>query len=122
MAVCDECGCFDDNHAENIDYPEGLTEEQEEKWLEEQKDYEPDRYYYWHGDIQEDYQMPAGYDCLCEDCFGDFLNKGEIIEKYLDHFIGGFLVYTDKQPQVLNPKWNDDMGWFIPYEEESNGN
>ena len=121
MAVCDECGCFDDNHAENIDYPEGLTEEQEEQWLEEQKDYEPDRYYYWHGDIQEDYQMPAGYDCLCEDCFGDFLNKGEIIEKYLDHFIGGFLVYTDKQPQVLNPKWNDDMGWFIPYVEESNG-
>ena len=122
MAVCDECGCFDDNHAENIDYPEGLTEEQEEKWLEEQKDYEPDRYYYWHGDIQEDYQMPAGYDCLCEDCFGDFLNKGEIIEKYLDHFIDGFLVYTDKQPQKLNPKWNDDMGWFIPYVEESNGN
>ena len=122
MAVCDECGCFDDNHAENIDYPEGLTEEQEEQWLEEQKDYEPDRYYYWHGDIQEDYQMPAGYDCLCEDCFGDFLNKGEIIEKYLDHFIDGFLVYTDKQPQKLNPKWNDDMGWFIPYVEESNGN
>ena len=121
MAVCDECGCYDDNHAENIDYPEGLTEEQEEKWLEEQKDYEPDRYYYWHGDIQEDYQMPAGYDCLCEDCFGDFLNKGEIIEKYLDHFIGGFLVYTDKQPQVLNPKWNDDMGWFIPYVEETHG-
>ena len=122
MAVCDECGCFDDNHAENIDYPEGLTEEQEEQWLEEQKDYEPDRYYYWHGDIQEDYQMPAGYECLCEDCFGDFLNKGEIIEKYLDHFIDGFLVYTDKQPQKLNPKWNDDMGWFIPYVEESNGN
>ena len=121
MAVCDECGCYDDNHAENIDYPEGLTEEQEEKWLEEQKDYEPDRYYYWHGDIQEDYQMPAGYDCLCEDCFGDFLNKGEIIEKYLDHFIGGFLVYTDKQPQKLNPKWNDDMGWFIPYVEEKHG-
>ena len=121
MAVCDECGCFDDNHAENIDYPEGLTEEQEEQWLEEQKDYEPDRYYYWHGDIQEDYQMPAGYDCLCEDCFGDFLNKGEIIEKYLDHFIGGFLVYTDKQPQKLNPKWNDDMGWFIPYVEEKHG-
>ena len=121
MAICDECGCFDDNHAENIDYPEGLTEEQEEQWLEEQKDYEPDRYFYWHGDIQEDYQMPAGYDCLCEDCFGDFLNKGEIIEKYLDHFIDGFLVYTDKQPQKLNPKWNDDMGWFIPYVEESNG-
>ena len=38
-------------------------------------------------------------------------------EKYLDHFIGGFLVYTDKQPQKLNPKWNDEeMGWFMPLE------
>ena len=115
MAICDECGCFDDNHAENLDYPENLTDEQEQDWLEEQKDYEPDRYYYWHGDIQEDYQMPAGYDCLCEECFGNFLNKGQIIEKYLDHFIDGFLVYTDKQPKVLNPKWNDEeMGWFMP--------
>ena len=105
MAVCDECGCFDDNHAENIDYPEGLTEEQEEQWLEEQKDYEPDRYFYWHGDIQEDYQMPAGYECLCEDCFF----KLPIIEK--------FEYGTNK----LNPKWNDDMGWFIPYVEETHG-
>ena len=123
MAICDECGCYDDNEAENLDYPEELgdDDQKQQEWLEEQKDYEPDRYYYWHGDIQEDYQMPAGYDCLCEDCFGDFLNKGEIIEKYLDHFIDGFLVYTDKQPQKLNPKWNDDMGWFIPYVEESNG-
>ena len=122
MAICDKCGCYDDNHAENLDYPENLTEEQEQDWLEEQEDYQPHKYYYWHGDIQEDYQMPKGYECLCEECFGDFLNKGEIIEKYLDHFIDGFLVYTDKQPQKLNPKWNDEtMGWFIPLDERLAG-
>ena len=94
MASCDECCCFDDNHVDN----EGLTEQQ----LENNINYEPNRYYYWHGDIQEDYQMPKGYDCLCEECFGDFLNKGEIIEKY-DDLTG--------QP---NPNWNDEtMGWFI---------
>ena len=59
--------------------------------------------------------MPAGYDCLCDECYGNFLNQGKIIEKYLDHHINGFLVYTDKQPKVLNPKWNDEeMGWFMP--------
>ena len=124
MAICDECGCFDDNEAENIEYPEILGDDdvKQDEWLEEQEDYQPDRYYYWHGDIQEDYQMPAGYECLCDECYGNFLNQGKIIEKYLDHHINGFLVYTDKQPQVLNPKWNDDeMGWFIPYVEEIHG-
>ena len=88
MALCDECCCFDDNHVDN----EGLTEQQ----LENNINYEPNRYYYWHGDIQEDYQMPAGYDCLCERCFGDFLNAGKIIT-------------TD------DPSWNPDkMGWFVP--------
>ena len=38
--------------------------------------------------------MPAGYDCLCERCFGDLLNAGKIIT-------------TD------DPTWNPDkMGWF----------
>ena len=54
--------------------------------------------------------MPAGYECLCECCFGTFLNAGEIIEKF-DDLTG--------EP---NPKWNDDeMGWFIPYVEETHG-
>ena len=88
MAICDECCCFDDDHVDN----EGLTEQQ----LENNINYEPNRYYYWHGDIQEDYQMPAGYDCLCERCFGDLLNAGKIIT-------------TD------DPTWNPDkMGWFVP--------
>ena len=94
MAVCDECCCFDDNHVDN----EGLTDEQ----LENNINYEPNRYFYWHGDIQEDYQMPKGYDCLCDKCFGDFLNTGEIFEKYLDN-------------GQINPIWdNDKHGWFTP--------
>ena len=54
--------------------------------------------------------MPAGYECLCERCFGNLLHAGEIIEKFDD--ITG-------EP---NPKWNpDEMGWFIPYVEETHG-
>ena len=88
MARCDECDCYDDNWIDGED----ITEEE----LEKDPLYEPHRYYYWHGDIQEDYQMPAGYDCLCERCFGDFLNAGKIIT-------------TD------DPTWNPDkMGWFVP--------
>ena len=93
MALCDECSCYDDNWVDGED----ITDEE----LENDPLYEPHRYYYWHGDIQEDYQMPAGYWCLCEDCFMEL----PIIEK----FVG--------IPPVLNPKWNDDMGWFKPMEE-----
>ena len=91
MAQCDECGCYNDDHFDGT-----VTEEE----FDNNPLYEPNRYYYWHGDIQEDYQMPAGYDCLCERCFGDFLNLGKIIT-------------TD------DAAWNpDEMGWFIPYVEE----
>jgi len=94
MALCDECGCYNDDHFDGT-----VTEEE----FDNNELYEPNRYYYWHADIQEDYQMPKGYECLCEECFGDFLNKGEIIEKY------------DDLTGQLNPKWNDDtMGWFMP--------
>ena len=102
MALCDECSCYDDNWVDGED----ITDEE----LENDPLYEPHRYYYWHGDIQEDYQMPAGYECLCECCFGTFLNAGKIIEKF-DDLTG--------EP---NPKWNpDEMGWFIPYVEETHG-
>ncbi len=95
MARCEECDCYDDNWVDGED----ITDEE----LENDPLYEPHRYYYWHGDIQEDYQMPAGYECLCERCFGDLLGAGEIIT-------------TD------DAAWNpDEMGWFIPYVEESNG-
>ena len=95
MSFCEKCYCYDDSYVEGED----ITDEQ----LENDPKYEPDRYYYWHGDIQEDYQMPKGYECLCESCFGDLLGEGKIIEKY------------EWGTNKLNPKWNDDtMGWFVP--------
>ena len=95
MAICDKCCCYDDNWIDGED----ITKND----LETDPKYEPNKYFYWHGDIQEDYQMPAGYDCLCESCFGTFLNKGKIIEKY------------DNFTNQLNPKWDSNsMGWFIP--------
>ena len=101
MALCDECSCYNDDHFDGT-----VTEEE----FDNNPLYEPNRYYYWHADIQEDYQIPAGYECLCERCFGDLLCAGEIIEKYDD---------VTGEP---NPKWNpDEMGWFIPYVEETHG-
>ena len=98
MALCDLCGNFDDQEIEN-DYGCFHLGKRPKR----RKAYQPDLYYYWHGDIQEDYQMPKGYECLCERCFGDFLSAGEIIEKY------------EWKTNKLNPKWNDEeMGWFIP--------
>ena len=94
MSYCEKCHCYDDSWIEG---------EENEKELENSPQYEPHLYYYWHGDIQEDYQMPPGYECLCESCFGDFLGKGEIIEKFDD--------LTGKP----NPNWNpEEMGWFMP--------
>ena len=65
MAYCESCGNFDD-----ID-----------RTLEESKEsqnYQPDLYYYWQYPLEEDYQMPSGFECLCEICF-DILNvEGKI--------------------------------------------
>ena len=33
-----------------------------------------DLYYYWHGDIEEDYDM-GNNDCLCENCFSKIPTK-----------------------------------------------
>ena len=94
MSFCENCSCFNDSWIEG---------EENENELENDPNYEPHRYYYWHGDIQEDYQMPKGYECLCEACYGNFLNEGKIIEKFDD--------LTGKP----NPKWDPEtMGWFIP--------
>ena len=94
MSFCEKCHCYDDSWIEG---------EENEKELENSPQYEPHLYYYWHGDIQEDYQMPPGYECLCERCFGDFLGEGKIIEKF-DDLTG--------EP---NPNWNPEtMGWFMP--------
>ena len=44
------------------------------------KGYQPDLYYYWHGDIEEDYDM-GKYDCLCEICFDINNSEGKIAWK-----------------------------------------
>ena len=67
MAYCDNCGNFDDSHMEDL---------QETYQPINQKDYQPNLYYYWDSPIEEDYNwrcaLPSA-DCLCEICF-DILN------------------------------------------------
>ena len=49
MALCNSCG-VSDNPEENPN------------------NYDPDKYFFWHGDIEEKYDM-GKHTCLCEDCF-----------------------------------------------------
>ena len=67
MAYCDSCGNFDE-----------LDSSEDSKHVES---YQPDLYYYWQYPLEEDYQMPNGFECLCEICF-DILNvEGKITWK-----------------------------------------
>ena len=76
MALCDKCGNFDDQEIENDD---GCFHLGKRPKLSE--DYQPDLYYYWQYPLEEDYQMPNGFECLCEICF-DILNvEGKITWK-----------------------------------------
>ena len=69
MACCDKCGNFDDEHTDGEPAIKALPE------------YQPDLYYYWQYPLEEDYQMPSGFECLCEICF-DILNvEGKIAWK-----------------------------------------
>ena len=67
MACCDHCGNFDDEHTDGEPAIKALPE------------YQPDLYYYWQYPLEEDYQMPNGYECLCEICF-DILNQEDQIK------------------------------------------
>ena len=70
MAYCDKCSNFDDEHIDGqIDM------------FKNDPDYQPDLYFYWHGDIEEDYTMPNNYQCLCEICFDIFNEEGKIAWK-----------------------------------------
>ena len=67
MAYCESCGNFDE-----------LDSSEDSKHVES---YQPDLYYYWQYPLEEDYQMPSGFECLCEICF-DILNaEGKIAWK-----------------------------------------
>ena len=101
MAVCDVCGNFDESYLEEG----GFNDEWNDIRKKSDENYQPNLYYYWHGDIQEDYQMPKGHECLCEGCYEDLLSDNKIIEKHLDN-------------GKINPIWNNDtMGWYMPIEE-----
>ena len=74
MAICCKCGNFDDEHIDGqIDM------------FKNDKDYQPDLYYYWDSPLEEDYDWRThqpSIDCLCEICF-DILNlEGKIKWKY----------------------------------------
>ena len=63
MAYCDNCGNFDDSHMEDL---------QETYQPINQKDYQPDLYYYWDSPIEEIYYWRDSFpnvDCMCEICF-----------------------------------------------------
>ena len=85
MSQCEKCNAYDDWAAENIfdewveegKISEDISDEKFEELMENDEDYEPNLDYYWHGDIQEDYDM-GEYTCLCESCFGTLLNQGKI--------------------------------------------
>ena len=68
MALCEQCGNFDDEHTDGEPDLRALPE------------YQPDLYYYWHGDIEEDYDM-GDYTCLCEICFDINNSEGKIAWK-----------------------------------------
>ena len=71
MAHCDKCGNYNDSHLLSSDI----------EVFEDDPDYQPDLYYYWQYPLEEDYQMPNGFECLCEICF-DILNvEGKITWK-----------------------------------------
>tara|TARA_B100000900_G_C20336938_1_gene616553 strand:+ start:476 stop:703 length:228 start_codon:yes stop_codon:yes gene_type:complete len=64
MACCDKCENFNDSHILSSDI----------EVFEDDPNYQPDLYYYWQYPLEEDYQMPDGFECLCEICF-DILNQ-----------------------------------------------
>ena len=72
MALCEECGNFDDSHNDES----AFSQEWKNARKEFDENYQPDLYYYWDRPIEEDYNWRCALpdaDCLCEICF-DILN------------------------------------------------
>ena len=52
MALCEQCGNFDDQEIENDHGIFHLGKRPKRR-----VGYQPDLYFYWHGDIEEDYDI-----------------------------------------------------------------
>ena len=76
MACCDNCGNFDDSYNDESSF----NQEWKDARKEFDENYQPDLYYYWKGDIEEDYDM-GEYTCLCEICFDINNSEGKIAWK-----------------------------------------
>ena len=67
MALCCNCGNFDDQEIENDFGCFHLGRRPKRR-----KGYQPDLYYYWDSPIEEDYDWRDAFpdvDCMCEICF-----------------------------------------------------
>ena len=73
MALCEQCGNFDDQEIENDDGCFHLGKRPKRR-----KGYQPDLYFYWQYPLEEDYLMPNNFDCLCEICFDINNSEGNI--------------------------------------------
>ena len=69
MAQCEICNDYNDDHVDNM-----AENKAQEKRMEQSPNYKPNLYFYWHGDIEEDYDM-GDYNCLCGRCFNQQDNK-----------------------------------------------
>ena len=74
MASCCNCGNFDKSYLDDL----AFNQEWKDARKEFDENYQPELYYYWHGDIEEDYQMPDGMCCMCEICFDIANEEGKI--------------------------------------------
>lgn len=64
MAQCEICNDYNDDYIDSMS--EG--DDAQDLAMEESSQYKPNLYFYWHGDIEEDYDM-GEYECLCSRCF-----------------------------------------------------
>ena len=95
MALCDQCGNFNDSHILDT----GI------EVLEDDPEYQPDLYYYWDAPLEEDYDWRDAYpdhDCMCEICF-DIANSENKIKWECASQITGTLVsyYTSSQVKLI---------------------
>ncbi len=91
MALCCNCGNFDDQEIENDFGCFHLGKRPKRR-----KGYQPDLYYYWDAPIEEDYDWRDAFpdvDCMCEICF-DIANSENKIKWECASQITGTLSYT----------------------------